>query len=284
MTEFGVFFRRQLDDAHSMVDKGDAAGASRIVRAVLKEDPSVARAHALMGLCHLINDERSLARSSLDNALALDETDEVALIGFGYLCQLEGDLSLAQSNYEAALAANPQSRAAQIRLEGLMRMKPPPPDAGRTPAASPNVSLSVPAPRTPPTPAPESKRGHPARWLGAVVVVTIAAVGMWVALGGPPEPTPQPVGECQVPAGFFPGEVQPFTCNEAYGDDRVRLWSWLLVETSVIPNYPVNCNGCYLDPLPDRVRTWQDEHGFKPDGVLNEALYDCLWHDVCPNP
>lgn len=129
MTESQVSLLRQLEDAHALVDRGDSAGARRMIRPVLEEDPSLARAHALMGLCHLIDDEESQARSSLRRALAIDETDDVALVGIGYLSQLRGDLPRAKTCYEAALAANPQSRAAQVRLETLEHARPPTPNA-----------------------------------------------------------------------------------------------------------------------------------------------------------
>lgn len=171
MRDLPAAVTRRLADAHVLVDRGDATGAAQVLAPVLDANPSLARAHALMGMCHLIRDDRPRARTSLETALGLDPADDVALVGMGFFYQRNGDQDRARRCYAAALAANPGSVAARRRLDALGPSPAPPAGPPRTPPQVRRVLTPRPVDRAAPsgTPArPGTRRTSPPRALVAV--------------------------------------------------------------------------------------------------------------------
>lgn len=65
--------------------------------------------HVQLGMDYLRNRNLDLARNHFDKALRLDPTASGALNGRAVMYQLEGELDLAEENFLAALASEPES-------------------------------------------------------------------------------------------------------------------------------------------------------------------------------
>jgi len=83
---------------------------------LLRQDPNNARAHVEQGKAYLFLNRANEARASLRRALELRNDDDEPHYFLGLLHRLQGDLVTAQSEFDAAIAINPENAKAHGNL------------------------------------------------------------------------------------------------------------------------------------------------------------------------
>lgn len=115
-----IELKNRLDVAERLVAAGETGQASLVLAEVFAADPNLARAHSLLGLCHLRHGDTVLAESSFAVALEIDPRDELGHLGTGLILEeLREDIPRARRAYQRALNINPALTIARKRIERL---------------------------------------------------------------------------------------------------------------------------------------------------------------------
>lgn len=93
--------------ASLMLEFGDPAGAERVAREALREEPAASELHNTLGLALEKRGQRDAAMAAYSTAARLDPKAAEPRCNLGNLARERGDLEAAQQWYELAMAADP---------------------------------------------------------------------------------------------------------------------------------------------------------------------------------
>ena len=111
---------RRLQQARQGYEAGQEAQACAILTRLIEDDPRLADAHHLLGLCLISLRQFEAAEASLHRALALDRRDPGLHVVLGDLILRPGRLAEAERAYRAALAIDRHFAPAALALHRLM--------------------------------------------------------------------------------------------------------------------------------------------------------------------
>jgi len=120
-----------VDEFHARMERGDRAGAARIVRQALASFPSYADLHHLLGVAELEEGHLDDAVSSLARALELHPDFHMARVHLARALEALGDLAQAEEQVAMVLEADPEHPHATELAERWQRRHRRPERAGR---------------------------------------------------------------------------------------------------------------------------------------------------------
>jgi tetratricopeptide (TPR) repeat protein len=99
----------RLDEVHARMNRGDRAGAARLIRDSLREHPGYVDLHCLLGIAELEEGHFDDAIATLAHALELHPDYHLARVHLARALEVSGDLVQAEEQVALVLESDPQN-------------------------------------------------------------------------------------------------------------------------------------------------------------------------------
>jgi tetratricopeptide (TPR) repeat protein len=109
----------KLPTVENLIERNQLDEARKTLVKCLQADPGLAVAHFLMGRVYFIENRNADARTSFEQAVALDDTLDAAWYHLGVLAALDGDDERAMDAYQKALTLKPAEAEYAITVAQL---------------------------------------------------------------------------------------------------------------------------------------------------------------------